>query len=234
MTSKMEFLDALVKRRPDLKDRTFKVLVCLAVYANSKDGMDAHPGEKRLAADVGISERRVRDHLDLLRESGWIQRVSRGSVANDRKFADVYSLTIPAHVEAPDAVDHRTPKRPVVDEVLAYGETDGPPDVHDGPPDVHDGPPDAQVSAHPGLCTLALHPSDPDGSGSSQAPIQDVDDSEEVDEFDKQWAYVDQEVDGLSPEESGPALGMLESGSPPQAVRNKILADRRAMFEMPQ
>jgi hypothetical protein len=183
--------------------------------------------EKRLAADVGISERRVRDHLDLLRETGWIQRASRGSVANDRKFADVYSLTIPAHVEAPDAVDHRTHERPVVDEVLPYGETDGSPDVYDGPPD-------AQASAHPGLCTLALHPSDPDGSGSSQAPIQDVDDSQEIDEFDKQWAYVDQEVDGLSPEESGPALGMLESGSPPQAVRNKILADRRAMFEMPQ
>jgi hypothetical protein len=72
----------------------------LATYAN-KDGSNAHPGEDRLAADCGLTERAVRGHLAALRDDlGLIERTYRGSQSGRRKLADEYALRVPADVVA--------------------------------------------------------------------------------------------------------------------------------------
>ena len=87
-------------RHADLRPPMVKcVALMLATYANA-DGTNAHPSEDRLAGDIGISARAVRDYLDLLRRTGLIERTFGGSTGGRRKLADCYSLALPADARA--------------------------------------------------------------------------------------------------------------------------------------
>lgn len=68
----------------------------LATHSN-KDGSNAHPGEKRLAADLGVTTRTIRTALTKLDSHGWIKRTHNGGKSGSRRgLADCYQLTIPA------------------------------------------------------------------------------------------------------------------------------------------
>ncbi|GAA2018662.1 hypothetical protein GCM10009839_13570 [Catenulispora yoronensis] len=74
--------------KADLPLTTKAVAMFLAHFANA-DGSRVHPGEKKLAKILDLTERAVRSHLAKLREIGLIERVEHG------QWADVYQLTLP-------------------------------------------------------------------------------------------------------------------------------------------
>jgi hypothetical protein len=69
----------------------------LADYADYDDGTKVHPGEKRLAAETGYSDRHVRTALAWLRgKDAWLlYRHSSGSNLGHSNAADLYQLCIP-------------------------------------------------------------------------------------------------------------------------------------------
>lgn len=80
------------------------VLVALSLYAR-KDGTGAHPSQRRLAADTGLSERVVRDHLQEAEAEGWIRREIGGTGRAWRHHR--YTLTLPADVGNEVPLDNR-------------------------------------------------------------------------------------------------------------------------------
>jgi DNA-binding transcriptional ArsR family regulator len=69
--------------------------LALAVYAN-RDGSNAHPGNRRLAAWSQLTERAVKQHLATLRDLGLIERTEKGHGNRFYRRADCYQLTEPA------------------------------------------------------------------------------------------------------------------------------------------
>src|SRR5436190_23102192 len=68
------------------------VALTLAIYG-SRDGSGIHPGEARLARELGLSERSVRGHLRTLRDLRLIVRESHGGSRSG--LADTYRLGLP-------------------------------------------------------------------------------------------------------------------------------------------
>lgn len=60
----------------------------------------ASPGNKALAQAMGITPRRVRDLMHILRQTGWIVRTESGSTARDPYQNDILSVRLPAPVAA--------------------------------------------------------------------------------------------------------------------------------------
>jgi DNA-binding transcriptional ArsR family regulator len=85
-------------RSSRLASRTRLVAYAVATYANA-DGTRARPGVAELAGACALPKSTVRQHLGVLRDSGFVVRVSKGSASGRRAKADEYRLTVP--------VDHR-------------------------------------------------------------------------------------------------------------------------------
>ncbi len=75
------------------------VLICLANYAD-KDG-SAHPGQKRLAEDAGVSERSVREALKSLEQAEIITREHRHR-GDGTRTSDAYSLQMNMRQDLPE------------------------------------------------------------------------------------------------------------------------------------
>lgn len=81
-----------------LHDTTKLVGLALWNYTDSA-GNSARPGHKRLAEDLGKSERTIKTHMGILRDRGWIVRTSKPNTNPNRRWADVYALTLPVGVQ---------------------------------------------------------------------------------------------------------------------------------------
>lgn len=90
-----EWLDLV--RRARLGRTTKLVAVMLALYAN-EDGSRVFPGTARLAVVCELGYNTVKDHLAVLRDRGWIERVAK---AGARGRADEYRLTVSDGEEVP-------------------------------------------------------------------------------------------------------------------------------------
>jgi hypothetical protein len=79
------------------KDATTKhVLLALSLYMNERGG-SCFPSIVTLAADTGLNERTVRDHLSLAVQDGWITRKRHGY--GDRRFWRYeYESAVPSHI----------------------------------------------------------------------------------------------------------------------------------------
>ncbi|WP_372494559.1 helix-turn-helix domain-containing protein [Pseudarthrobacter humi] len=82
-----------------LHDTTKLVGLKLWTYTDSTCGK-ARPGHKRLAEDLGKSERTVKTHMGILRDEGWIVRTSKPNNNPNRGWADVYALQLPVGVQS--------------------------------------------------------------------------------------------------------------------------------------
>lgn len=91
--SKFRWHEALTRAK--LPDKAKLVGLTLWNYT-SAEGRNAFPGNRRLANDLGISERTVIRSLALLREHGWITRTSTANRSGPRSLSDVYALAFPA------------------------------------------------------------------------------------------------------------------------------------------
>lgn len=80
--------------RCDLPRTTKYVGLVLAVFTN-RDGGNAHPGNRRLAALTGLKERALENNLKTLRELGLIERTEEGNGNRYYRRADCYRLTLP-------------------------------------------------------------------------------------------------------------------------------------------
>ncbi|MET4093877.1 hypothetical protein [Arthrobacter sp. UYCu712] len=60
-----------------------------------QNGTNAHPGNPLLAEITGFSMVTVKRHMATLRAEQWITRVTASNSHPDRKWADVYNLTMP-------------------------------------------------------------------------------------------------------------------------------------------
>lgn len=126
-------------RRVKMHPTTKLVALTLASYGN-RNGTNAHPGNRLLAADCCIHERSVERHLEWLRDHGLIFRTFRGSAAGRQKLADTYQLVQADNL--PDLVEF-TPEHPT----QVSGDEAGTPDTHvgtspvddEGTPDTDDG-----------------------------------------------------------------------------------------------
>lgn len=80
---------------------------CIGLFAStyaSRNGGDIWPGAERLARDTGVSKLTALRSLKKLRESGWLARVHHANgrqSAGGGRLADVYALSVPAHVKLP-------------------------------------------------------------------------------------------------------------------------------------
>lgn len=73
----------------------FAVAQALVSYTN-KDGGKAHPGNERLAADLGCTTKTIQRALKWLRDEGWLRLDQPANKPNQgRKLAQEWSLTIP-------------------------------------------------------------------------------------------------------------------------------------------
>jgi biotin operon repressor len=128
------------------------VALALATFAN-RHGENAHPGNRRLALALGISERTVERQLFWLRECGLLMQTFHGSSGGRRRLASVYRLAIaedlPNYVEfirSPDTdvgcsdADHPTP---------ATGDDSEHPTTVTRSPDTNDRSPDTRDVDHP-------------------------------------------------------------------------------------
>lgn len=84
----------------------------LADYADYGDGTNVHPGEKRLAAETGYSERHVRTALAWLRSNDafLLFRHSSGSNLGYANAADLYQLCVPEDWRTRLSLGPTTPK----------------------------------------------------------------------------------------------------------------------------
>lgn len=96
------------------------VALMLASYATGRSGENARPSQARLAQDVGIGTRALRNHLKALREDYClIERVSFGSSTGKANQTDEYRLVIPSDLlERVDLAESPAPRtlagRPLV------------------------------------------------------------------------------------------------------------------------
>lgn len=73
----------------------FAVAQAVASYTN-KDGSKAHPGNERLAADLGCTTKTIQRSLNWLRTGGWLRLDQPANKPNQgRKLAQEWSLTVP-------------------------------------------------------------------------------------------------------------------------------------------
>lgn len=89
-------------------------LIAYALWDFSdQNGTNAHPGNPLLAEITGFSVVTVKRHMGALRAAQWITRVTRSNAHPDRKWADVYNLTIPEpgiSQETPDRAEPGIPQ----------------------------------------------------------------------------------------------------------------------------
>lgn len=105
--------ERIVRRLPLSAPCKLAALV-LATYADP-DGSRVRPGEDRVAAVVGRSDRQARRHLKALRDVGLIEQVSRGGGRGGRGITSTYRLTIPVDLMErfePLPPDDRAPETP--------------------------------------------------------------------------------------------------------------------------
>ncbi len=162
------------------------VALTVATYADTRTGQNIYPGQKRLACHAGISERRVRDHLQELERFGLINLQVKGSSfgRGGKGMASKYQLCIPTallvwHNEiAQDDLDMWDLDKPdggqAIKEhrTLVSGDTDPKyeetPDVRDRTPDVADISPDVRDTNTGRQCpptsSLPLHETNPNQS----------------------------------------------------------------------
>jgi hypothetical protein len=94
----MEMLAQVLRfSNPQLSRAEHKLLVVLAYHTNHETGL-AYPGHRRLAQELLITERQVKNLVRRLVKAGWIE-VNPGQ---GRGHLSVYRLTLP-----PDDVIHR-------------------------------------------------------------------------------------------------------------------------------
>jgi len=86
-------------RQLALGKETKAVGLMLATYTD-QDGGNAFPGQEVLAADLEVTDRTIRRHLDRLEALGLIVRTFHGSSAGRRQLADVWQLTLPPNAAA--------------------------------------------------------------------------------------------------------------------------------------
>jgi hypothetical protein len=91
--SKLTYLKDL--RGQKMSAPAYRVLLAVFNYTN-ESGENAHPGEKRLAEDTGLSQRSVRDYLKWLTENGYLIKGKRGHGSGGQGIATVYALDLPA------------------------------------------------------------------------------------------------------------------------------------------
>jgi len=78
----------------DLKLHAKMVALFLARCANG-DADIAWPSQKRIADETGMSERSVRNQIDILEDRGWLIRTRGGLSAGEKKRVSTYDLTVP-------------------------------------------------------------------------------------------------------------------------------------------
>lgn len=158
------------------------VALALATYGN-KAGKNAHPGNKVLATDLGLSDRTVERHLATLRDVGLVNRVFRGSAAGRQRLADVYELVVAddlaqrlANLGTPDtadvctSADHPTGATgdSAADDTEHPTETTEHPTAVTGTPDTGGRSPDTGV-APPSVYTKSVHQEETSSCGDSVA-----------------------------------------------------------------
>ncbi len=79
------------------------VALFLARCANG-DADIAWPSQKRIADETGMSERSVRNQIDVLEDRGWLVRTRGGLSVGEKKRVSTYELTVPER-EIPTAGD---------------------------------------------------------------------------------------------------------------------------------
>jgi len=169
------------------------VALTIATYADTKTGQNIYPGQKRLAVHTGISERRVRDHLQELERFGLIDLQVKGSSfgRGGKGMASKYHLSTPAGLftwcnqTAGDDLDLWHLGKPGGGQgseqqgTLPSGDTDPEseetPDVRDGTPDVAGISPDVHDTNTgrycPSTSSLPLHESPPHQSNLHPNPF---------------------------------------------------------------
>ena len=71
-----------------LKPLTFRVYAAIAMYANTDSG-ECYPSQNTIADDLGVSDRCVKTHIELLIKAGHIELLGRR-----RRQSKVYRLSI--------------------------------------------------------------------------------------------------------------------------------------------
>lgn len=78
------------------------VALALATYGN-RQGSNIHPGNKRLATELGVSPRTIERAVDWLRSHGLLEQTFKGRSAGRKGLANAYRLAVAE--DLPDRVD---------------------------------------------------------------------------------------------------------------------------------
>lgn len=120
--SKLKYLRELSGR--GIKPGPYQVLVAVLNYTD-KNGHNAWPGERRLAADTRMAQSTVRAHLKTLVRDGYLIKVQRGHGTGGKGGrATNYSLNLPPRTQ-------HTDDGPIAESEPAYSQIQGdlPPDL---------------------------------------------------------------------------------------------------------
>ncbi|MBT1001180.1 helix-turn-helix domain-containing protein [Paenarthrobacter sp. DKR-5] len=198
------------------KQNTKLVALTIATYADTKTGQNIYPGQKRLAAHTGISDRAVRDHLKDLERFGLLYLQVKGSSfgRGGKGMASRYQLSVPQalfdwfHQEAQndldvwdlDGLDYDVAtgeqrKSPSGDKRAEMTQT---PEVHTGTPEVRSTSPEVldtnTGSQLPPTSSLPLHEVNPHQSNLHAASIT----SGDAREGNEQTGEIDRDNHGLT------------------------------------
>lgn len=119
-------------------------LIAYALWDFSdKNGTNAHPGNSLLAEITGFSVVTVKRHMGALREARWIIRVTRSNSHPDRKWADVYNLTIPESGISQGTPDQEEPGIPqeIPDQLPDRGSPEDQPGISGNQPGIPESQP---------------------------------------------------------------------------------------------
>lgn len=82
----------------DLSHAQMRVLLTMGTYASYADGGNIHPGNERLAREIGCNIKTVRESIEVFIERGYMKLTQKGGNEVRKGFANVYQLTYPAWI----------------------------------------------------------------------------------------------------------------------------------------
>jgi hypothetical protein len=135
-------------------------LIAYALWDFSdQNGTNAHPGNPLLAEITGFSVVTVKRHMGALRAAQWITRVTRSNSHPDRKWADVYNLTIPEPGISQEMPDQLPDRGSPEDQPGISGNQPG---IPESQPGVSQDIPQQVFSINPSTKNLDQEPTPPD------------------------------------------------------------------------
>lgn len=82
----------------DLTHAQMRVLLTMGTYASYADGGNIHPGNERLAREIGCNIKTVRESIEVFIDRGYMKLTQKGGNEVRKGFANVYQLTYPAWI----------------------------------------------------------------------------------------------------------------------------------------